>query len=228
MGLLDTQQVVTLLARPRVVGRELWTWDVWRSIAHALSPLVTRPESVDTRSSQIDRDTKKHVAFPKELRWSEASFAAWAHGSPETEARCARWLHETTSFFAPSWATCVHADESPQLYVEVKGRPMGRGEVEMLLVSLSVDAVGGEEVPQAVRDLHAELFRGPGSLAAWTVRPFTHRRGTALVRSVDEITHDELEQVLSFDELQRGSASMDRRTRVTTEPWRELATDAAR
>lgn len=228
VGLLDTMHVVTLLARPRVVGHELWTWDVWRSIARVLTPFVARPELVDTRSEQIDRDTRKGVVFPEELRWNESSFGAWAHGSPRTEARCGRWHFGSTRFFAPSWSTCVHADESPQLFVELKNKPMSGAEVEMLLVSLSVDVLGAERVPRALSELRAALFVGPGTLAAWTVRPFIHRRGqtVALVRSVDEITHNELDAVLSFEELSRGSASMDRRTRTTTDPWRALASDA--
>jgi hypothetical protein len=121
----------------------------------------------------------------------------------------------------------VHANESPHLYVEVMNRPMGGGEVEMLLVSLPVDEVGAEPVPGGLARLGAELFAGPGALAAWTVRPFIHRRGASFGRSVDQITHNELDQVLSFDELSKGSASMDRRTRITTDRWRALAMDAA-
>ncbi|MBN8613398.1 MAG: hypothetical protein J0L92_22585 [Deltaproteobacteria bacterium] len=219
MGLLDTKHVVALLVRPRVEGRELWTWDVWRSIADSLAPWVARPEIVRTVSQQIDRSTKRHFAFPEELRWTEASFAVWTHGSPETLAASSRWLYETTYFFAPAWSTCVHADESPQIYVEVKGRSVGGLAVEMLLVSISVEVLGDETPPAALVALYASLA-GEGALQAWTVRPFIHRRRTAFVRSIDEITHHELDKALGLEALQRESESMDRRCRVTSEPWR--------
>lgn len=218
MGLIDTKHVVALLARPRREGRELWTSDVWRPIAEALGPWVARPAIVDTTSHQIDRGTSKPVVFPDALRWTEASFAVWTHGSRETSAR---WLFEATSFFAPAWASCVHADESPQIYIQLKDRWVGGLAVEMLLVSISAAVLGDETPPPSLVALYASLA-GEEALEAWTVRPFIHRRGRTFVRSVDEITHSELEAPLTLDALNAGSASMDRRCKVRCAPWLPL------
>ncbi len=226
MGITDTAHVVSLFVRPSAPGRELWTWDTWRTISQALSPWVSRPEIVETRSHQNHRDTKKAVTFPEELRWTESSFAVWTHGSPETALTSARWSFGSTNLCAPAWSACVHADESPSVYVEVKSRPFDGRSLELLLVSLSVEVLGDEHVPSGVRDLWAELsprdVDGP-RLAAWTVRPFLRRRHTAFVRSVDEITHSELDRTVSLEALQHESESMDRRCRVTSEPWRALS-----
>lgn len=222
MSLSDTHHVVSLLARPLVKGSELWSWDVWRPVAAILAQWIARPEDVETLSHQTRRDTRKPVQFPK-LGWSDADAQAWTHRSPATAATTDNWTFASTHVFSPPWSTCVAADVSPSIYIEVKIRQVGADQVEMLLVSLAEELAGGKAVPSPLRALFAGLKpRDERCVAAFCVRPFVCRRGAALVRAVDEVTHSDLDRELTLDALNRGSDAMDRRCKVTSDAWHPL------
>lgn len=222
MNLADTNHVVTLLARPVTKGSELRSWDVWRPIAASLSRWVVRPEEVETISQQTLRDTRKPVRFPK-LGWGEADAAKWTHHSPVSEAACSNWLFSSTYSYGPAWSVCAKADASPSIYVELTERPVGKADMELLLVSLRVDVAGGEAVPRALHDLVSALTpHSDAALAAYTVRPFVRRHGESVMRSIEELTHTDIDREVSLDAINRASAQMDRRCRVTSDPWHPL------
>lgn len=202
----------------------LWSWDTWASIASSLEPLVAAARADATVAShQNSKSRKKPVKFPV-LTWSDDSHSGWTHGSPRSADASGDWLFASTHVFAPAWAECVREDLSPDLYIELKQRKVGRVAAELLLISISerlTDAL--PTVVECMQTLHAKSER-PRFLACQT-RPFTYSVGGGMSRGVDELTHLELEingSDWSLDAFNDASRKVDRRTRVEGGRWSEL------
>ncbi len=126
--------------------------------------------------------------------------------------------------FAPAWAECVREDLSPDVYIEVKQRRIGRIAAELLLVSVAdrlTEAV--PVVADSMRMIHTKSERP--RLVACQTRPFSYLVGGGMSRGVDELTHLELEingTDWSIDAFNDASRKVDRRTRVEGGRWSQV------
>lgn len=221
MSIYDIDHIVCLLVRPIVEGRELWAWPTWQTIFAATNIWVAEPDIVHVESHQTRISTRKPVVFSG-LRWSVRDCQKWTHRSPLTLAQSADWLFGSTHVDVPSWQRSVDADVSPTLYLELKSRTLNGVPSEMILVSISTEREPGDDVPESLRRLFSELKIGDESVAIYTRRPFVRRRRDALVRSVHEITHSDVDRVASVDAINHASREMDKRCRVESAPWIEV------
>ncbi len=202
----------------------LWCWDTWAPIAASLDLVVASARAdASVVSNQNSLSRKKRVPFP-DLTWSDADHVAWTHRSPRTSDTSDDWSFASTHVFAPAWAECIREDLSPDVYIEIKQRKVGRVPVELLLVSVCERLTDARPaVAECMHAVHANSER-PRFIAAQT-RPFSYLVRGGMSRGVDELTHLELEidgSDWSLDAFNDASRKVDRRTRVEGGRWSDL------